>query len=635
MKIMKNKLLKNTTTIVLSFAMILCVIPIGGHIVTANESGIDVGDGPIGDGSVGSDDGPLDHIGGNDVGGPGDGPIGDGSVGGDNGPLDPTGGNEMDGPGDGPIGGGDVGGGDGPLDPTGDNGVGGDKVYTMTTFWIRDHINEIIYGETVTFIAVTSLVSASEPPRYGTIVFEATFVGSGDGALGLSRRLGEDQVNEFGQVVFFNTDLGVGTWGIQASYQGNDYYNESLSGVVYLTVLSRCSINGCDIVTIVTPSTCTEGGVIADVCSREECGEYKVVGYSQPLGHQMEQTVTPPTCTEEGFTTYHCVREGCDHSETGDPVSALGHDWNTTIHAQTCTEEGFTIHICSRCDDISMEGIVEADGHKYALYNIAPTCTTNGEWGIRCETCDVVLESRVSEALGHLRQVAVTPVTCLTDGFVTHTCIRAGCGDVFIDNRVAAQGHNYVSIVTAPTTATGGFTTHFCSRCGSTYVDSLTARLPQQNNNTGGGGGTTIINNTGGTSGTGGFGTGGTGGFNTGGTGGSGGTSGTGGTQTPVQLQQTDPTAPPINIMIENVLPPELLTLLASVPEATVIVNDLETPLAGLPIIAEQSAVPQPMLQWIVIASTVIAAAAAVIAIAAVLLVIFMNRFKKETRMVT
>lgn len=49
------------------------------------------------------------------------------------------------------------------------------------------------------------------------------------------------------------------------------------------------------------------------------------------------------------------------------------------------------------------------------------------------------------------------PPTCTTDGYVLYTCMTAGCGRTYTDNRVAATGHSYTDGV--------------CTNCGEAEVD--------------------------------------------------------------------------------------------------------------------------------------------------------------------
>ena len=77
--------------------------------------------------------------------------------------------------------------------------------------------------------------------------------------------------------------------------------------------------------------------------------------------HIFEMTEsTEPTCILEGHKTYRCL---CGYSDTvyTDP---LGHEYEETVTEPTCIEDGEKTLTCKRCGDIYTEKI-SALGHKY------------------------------------------------------------------------------------------------------------------------------------------------------------------------------------------------------------------------------------------------------------------------------
>ena len=255
------------------------------------------------------------------------------------------------------------------------------------------------------------------------------------------------------------------------------------------------------IATVVAP-TCTEGGYTTHVCehcsrtyvdSRVDalghsggvttCTEGPVctvcgVTYGDPLGHSYEKVVTPPTCTEEGFTTNACVT--CGDSYKDSVVAAKGHtEVIDQAVAATCTESGLTEgKHCSACNEVLIaQTVVDALGHDYEVVVTPPTCTEEGYTTHTCHCGDSYVDNKVA-ATGHDHStVVVTPPTCTEKGYTTHTC---HCGDSYVTDEVEATGHDYDDVVTPPTCIAEGYTTHTC-HCGDSYVDTYTSTVPHDN----------------------------------------------------------------------------------------------------------------------------------------------------------
>jgi hypothetical protein len=101
---------------------------------------------------------------------------------------------------------------------------------------------------------------------------------------------------------------------------------------------------------------------------------------------------------------------------------------------------------------------------------VQPTDTECGVKIRRCYSCGC--EERAS--FGHDYEAVVTAPTCTEEGYTTYTCSR--CGDSYVDDTVAALGHDYVLTEKLdPTREDDGYEIHTCSRCGDTQKKVLPA----------------------------------------------------------------------------------------------------------------------------------------------------------------
>lgn len=77
----------------------------------------------------------------------------------------------------------------------------------------------------------------------------------------------------------------------------------------------------------------------------------------------------------------------------------------------------------------------------------------------------------------HKNETAVvTKPTCTEQGYTTYFCDDCD-EELYVEDYVAALGHNYQAVVTKPTLSSQGYTTHTCSVCKDSYKDSYTAAL--------------------------------------------------------------------------------------------------------------------------------------------------------------
>ncbi len=158
--------------------------------------------------------------------------------------------------------------------------------------------------------------------------------------------------------------------------------------------------------TVVTPSTCTEGGYTTDECSVCEYA-YKY-NETSAKGHKIvNDKAVEPTCTEVGYTSgSHC--ETCGEVFVAQTeIAAKGHTEVTEPYvAPTCTEKGYTEgKTCSVCREvIKLREEIDATGHTEVIDKaIEPTCTEVGYTeGSHCDTCGEVFVAQTEiSAKGH------------------------------------------------------------------------------------------------------------------------------------------------------------------------------------------------------------------------------------------
>ena len=210
-----------------------------------------------------------------------------------------------------------------------------------------------------------------------------------------------------------------------------------------------------------------ETGIRTDTCTA--CGATKTEEIPKlEHTHRYQKAVTAPTCMEAGYTTYTCA---CGDTYRADEVAALGHNEVTDKgYAATCTEEGLTdgIH-CDRCDAVLTEQeVIAALGHSWDDGEITKE-PTEEETGVRTYTCGTCGATR-TETIPvlehqHIYHTVITDPTCTEIGYTTYTCT---CGDTYIDDEVAALGHNEVTDegYAATCTEEGLADGIHCDRCG-------------------------------------------------------------------------------------------------------------------------------------------------------------------------
>ena len=96
------------------------------------------------------------------------------------------------------------------------------------------------------------------------------------------------------------------------------------------------------------------------------------------------------------------------------------------------------------------------------------------EWDFESDVVigDTKLYAKWLDGHTHSHVRVVTAPTCTEQGFTTYTC---SCGDKYVDEKVAALGHEYVLTLIEPTCTEGGYSLLKCERCDHSYQESPTS----------------------------------------------------------------------------------------------------------------------------------------------------------------
>ncbi len=131
---------------------------------------------------------------------------------------------------------------------------------------------------------------------------------------------------------------------------------------------SKCDTCGTNLCTehvwvdgdVITPATCNETGLQAQVC--ENCGEPGEDKVIDALEHNIvTDAAVAATCTTTGLTEgSHCDREGCGYVEKAQEVTnALGHTWSDN----TCSVCGTTRTVYNKVDPATL-----VEGDRIVIY---------------------------------------------------------------------------------------------------------------------------------------------------------------------------------------------------------------------------------------------------------------------------
>ena len=220
---------------------------------------------------------------------------------------------------------------------------------------------------------------------------------------------------------------------------------------------------------------CESAGYDVFRCSR--CEETDVVDIGA-LGHAWSAVVTEPDCTEIGFTTHVCANDAA-HNYTDSYVAELGHDFSNLIGYQAPTHEadGYALYQCSRCDETQLS-VIPALDHIWDAVVTDPTCLDEGYTTFTCSDCGEVRVENYLPALGHsfTELVGHQDAACTEDGYDIVQCSRCDVTDTVV---LPALGHDWDGgvVTTEPTVDTEGVMTFTCQRCGEIRTESI-PKLP-------------------------------------------------------------------------------------------------------------------------------------------------------------
>lgn len=258
----------------------------------------------------------------------------------------------------------------------------------------------------------------------------------------------------------------------------------------------RCGAEMCvNHVEVIIPAvapTCEEDGLTeGKMCS--VCEHILVPQAKDPAkGHSFTNYVSDgnASCTADGTKTAKCDR--CDETDTiADEGSKLGHDmgdWETTTSA-TCTEDGEERRDCSRCDYFETNTLAKL-GHEWSEVKYTWAGLKTEEIALLAEgeevtctasrTCGNDGSHVESETVVAVAEITTDP-TCEDTGVTTYTATfeaewaqPAENEKIETTETIPAKGHEYSSVVTAPTCTEKGYTTYTCT-CGDSYVDNEVA----------------------------------------------------------------------------------------------------------------------------------------------------------------
>ncbi|MGM9554165.1 MAG: CHAP domain-containing protein [Faecousia sp.] len=262
----------------------------------------------------------------------------------------------------------------------------------------------------------------------------------------------------------------------------NDICPSTFSDWYYFTVSSQyeCLVNGHTPQTQRTEPTCTEDGIVLEICTR--CNTTLSETVLPATGHTVVTDAgVAATCTETGLSEgSHC--SVCDVVLVPQTITApAGHSlMEFPAVAATCEENGnLACWVCRSCGKVYADpeateettladvGVI-ATGHKYTSVTTAATCTEDGLVVYTCACGSTYTETL--EATGH------TPVT---DAAVAETCTSTGltegshcgvCGEVIVAQEVIeATGHSYTYSDNGDGTHTVG-----CENCDYSEIENHT-----------------------------------------------------------------------------------------------------------------------------------------------------------------
>ena len=196
--------------------------------------------------------------------------------------------------------------------------------------------------------------------------------------------------------------------------------NYVTDNLIYVAVFTKESHSYTE---TVTPSTCTEAGVITRTC---ECGySYTVAGDAASHTWSTDyKEIIPATCNTVGSEALYCTECGAIDESTKRDIAKLGHAWGkyTEYTPATCVGEGSKVAECSRCGGKDVEKIPQKS-HSYGSAEvIKKTCTTDGYTKETCTVCGFINITNIDVTKGHALKGETLAETCVSVGYAKTIC---------------------------------------------------------------------------------------------------------------------------------------------------------------------------------------------------------------------
>lgn len=237
-----------------------------------------------------------------------------------------------------------------------------------------------------------------------------------------------------------------------------------------------------ELVSIVTPATCTSVGkaVFMCVCSKTAELETPIDPDNHDLIHHEAKT---PTCTENGWYEYDtCSR--CDYT-TFVSIDKVAHTEGTAVKENvivpTCEEAGSYDEVvyCTECnEELSREAkTIPALGHDLIHHEgKAATCTETGWYEYdtcsRCDYTTYTVIDKIAHTPGEAVKENVVDATCEDDGSYDEVVYCTECNKELSREAkiIPALGHDLIhhDEKASTCTETGWYAYDTCSRCDYT-----------------------------------------------------------------------------------------------------------------------------------------------------------------------
>ena len=237
-----------------------------------------------------------------------------------------------------------------------------------------------------------------------------------------------------------------------------------------------------ELVSIVTPATCTSAGkaVFMCVCSKTAELETPVDPDNHDLIHHEAKT---PTCTENGWDEYDtCSR--CDYT-TFVSIDKVAHTEGTAVKENvivpTCEDDGSYDEVvyCTECnEELSREAkVIPALGHDLIHHEgKAATCTESGWYEYdtcsRCDYTTYTVIDKIAHTPGEAVKENIVDATCEEDGSYDEVVYCTECNKELSREAkvISALGHDLIhhDEKASTCTETGWYAYDTCSRCDYT-----------------------------------------------------------------------------------------------------------------------------------------------------------------------